>query len=253
MTANRVINTNNNNVIEMEGHRMYIEVKDVKKSYGEGGSLVRVLNGASMELEKGKMCVILGPSGSGKSTLLNIIGGLDALDGGHIRIDQKEIGNLNRKELAVYRRNYLGYIFQFYNLIPNLTVEENIRVCEYLTQSPLKINDLLETLGLTEHRNKYPSQLSGGQQQRCAIARALIKNPKVLLCDEPTGALDYKTSKDILKLLEQVNAIYGTTMIIVTHNTAIKNMVHKVIEIKDGTVHKDYINTELVAAENIEW
>lgn len=232
---------------------MYLEVKDLKKSYGEGGSYVQVLKGITTGIEKGQMCVILGPSGSGKSTFLNVIGGLDTVESGTIIVDGKEIGGLNQQNLSIYRRDNLGFIFQFYNLIPNLTVRENIQVCEFLTKEPLNMEELLETLGLTEHQNKFPSQLSGGQQQRCAIARALIKNPKLLLCDEPTGALDSKTSKDILILLEQVNQKYGTTMLIVTHNTAIKDMVHRVIKIKDGQISKDYTNETMISAAQLEW
>ena len=202
---------------------MYLEIKDVKKSYGQDGSYVQVLKGVNTGVEKGQMCVIQGTSGSGKSTLLNCIGGLDVMDSGSIKVDGMEVFGLKGDALANYRR---GFIFQFYNLVPNLTVKENIQVCEYLTDAPLNIDDLMETLGLTEHQNKMPSQLSGGQQQRCAIARALVKNPKLLLCDEPTGALDSNTSRDILVLLEEINRKYGTTMLIVTHNNSIKNMVH---------------------------
>lgn len=170
-------------------NRMYVEVSDVKKSYGEGGSYMQVLKGVSVGIEKGKMCVIQGTSGSGKSTLLNCIGGLDVVDSGSIQVDGQEMVGLKMDALSDYRRDYLGFIFQFYNLVPNLTVRENIQVCEYLTDQPLDMDELLDVLGLTEHQNKFPSQLSGGQQQRCAIARALIKNPKLLLCDEPTGSV----------------------------------------------------------------
>lgn len=232
---------------------MYLEVKDIKKSYGEGGSFVQVLNGISTQLEKGEMCVILGPSGSGKSTFLNSVGGLDTVDSGSIKIDGKEIIGLKPDALSDYRRDYLGFIFQFYNLIPNLTIRENIEVCRFLTNRPLDMDELLDTLGLTAHQNKFPAQLSGGQQQRCAIARALIKNPKLLLCDEPTGALDSKTSKEILILLEKINRKYGTTMLIVTHNDAIRNMVHKVIKIKDGQIYKEYRNENPVSAADLEW
>ena len=231
---------------------MYLEVKNLKKSYGSDGSYIQVLNGITTSVKQGDMCVIQGASGSGKSTLLNCIGGLDTFDSGSIKVDGKEISNLKQSGLSNYRRNNLGFIFQFYNLVPNLTVKENIQVCEYLSKNPLKIDELIETLGLEEHQNKFPSQLSGGQQQRCAIARALIKNPKLLLCDEPTGALDSKTSKDILVLLEGINKKYGTTMLIVTHNNAIKNMVHKVIIIKDGQINKDYENEERIPAAELE-
>lgn len=231
---------------------MYLEVKNLKKSYGEGGSFAQVLKGVSVSVSQGTMCVIEGTSGSGKSTLLNCIGGLDLMDSGSIQVDGKEIFGLPQDQLSDYRRENLGFIFQFYNLVPNLTVRENIQVCEYLTESPLDLEELLETLELTEHQNKFPSQLSGGQQQRCAIARALIKNPKLLLCDEPTGALDSKTSRDILVLLEEVNAKYGTTMLIVTHNNSIKNMVDQVIVLKDGQIKKDYQNESKVPAAELE-
>ena len=231
---------------------MYLDIKDVKKSYGKDSSFIRVLKGVSTGIERGQMCVIQGTSGSGKSTLLNCIGGLDTMDSGSVKVDGKEIFGLKPAALSDYRRDNLGFIFQFYNLVPNLTVRENIQVCRYLAEDPLDMDELLETLGMTEHQNKFPSQLSGGQQQRCAIARALIKNPKLLLCDEPTGALDSKTSRDILVLLEKINAKYGTTMLIVTHNNSIKNMVHKVIIIKDGLVKKDYENETRVPAAELE-
>ena len=231
---------------------MYLEIKNLKKSYGEGGSYIQVLKGVTTGVEQGQMCVIEGTSGSGKSTLLNCIGGLDLPDSGSIVVDGQEIVGLKPEKLSDYRRERLGFIFQFYNLIPNLTVRENVQVCEYLSEYPMDMEELLETLGLTEHQNKFPSQLSGGQQQRCAIARALIKNPKLLLCDEPTGALDSKTSRDILALLEKVNEKYGTTMLIVTHNNSIKNMVHKVIRIKDGQISKEYVNETRVPAMELE-
>ncbi|MBQ1537383.1 MAG: ABC transporter ATP-binding protein [Ruminococcus sp.] len=231
---------------------MYLEVKNLKKSYGKDQSYIQVLKGVNTSVAKGQMCVIQGTSGSGKSTLLNCIGGLDEMDSGSVTVDGQEIFGLRPAQLSDYRRDNLGSIFQFYNLVPNLTVKENIKVCEYLTDTPLDMDELLETLGLTEHQNKFPAQLSGGQQQRCAIARALIKNPKLLLCDEPTGALDSKTSRDILILLEKINAKYGTTMLIVTHNNSIKNMVHKVIFLKDGLVTKDYENEVRVPAAQLE-
>ena len=231
---------------------MYLEVRDLKKSYGENGSYVQVLKGINTEVEKGQMCVIQGTSGSGKSTLLNCIGGLDTAESGSIVVDGTEIVGMKQDRLSEYRRDQLGFIFQFYNLVPNLTVRENIQVCEYLTNQPLDMDELLDVLGLTEHQNKFPSQLSGGQQQRCAIARALIKNPKLLLCDEPTGALDSRTSRDILILLEKINAQYGTTMIIVTHNNAIKDMVDQVIVLKDGQIKKNYCNEKKVPAAELE-
>ncbi len=231
---------------------MYLEIKDVKKSYGSGGSYVQVLKGVNTGVDKGQMCVIQGTSGSGKSTLLNCIGGLDIMDSGSIKVDGIEVFGMKGDVLSDYRRDNLGFIFQFYNLVPNLTVKENIQVCEYLTDDPLDMDELLDVLGLTEHQNKFPAQLSGGQQQRCAIARALIKNPKLLLCDEPTGALDSNTSRDILVLLEKINEKYGTTMLIVTHNNSIKNMVHKVIFLKDGIVKNEYMNDIRIPAAELE-
>jgi len=231
---------------------MYLTIKDVKKSYGENGSYIEVLKGVSTQVEKGQMCVIQGTSGSGKSTLLNCIGGLDTMDSGSVQVEGKEIFGLKPSELSDYRRDNLGFVFQFYNLVPNLTVRENIQICQHIAEDPLDMDELLDTLGLTEHQNKFPAQLSGGQQQRCAIARALIKNPKLLLCDEPTGALDSRTSRDILVLLEKVNAKYNTTMLIVTHNNSIKNMVHKVIYLKDGQIRKDYENEVRTPASELE-
>lgn len=231
---------------------MYIETKGLKKSYGEGGSFVQVLKGIDIGIKEGEMCVIQGTSGSGKSTLLNCLGGLDSVDVGSVTVAGTSVEKLKGEKLADYRRQNLGFIFQFYNLVPNLTVRENIQVCEYLSKFPLDMNELLEVLGMAEHADKFPAQLSGGQQQRCAIARALVKNPKVLLCDEPTGALDSKTSRDILMLLEKINAKYNTTMVIVTHNNSIKNMVDHVIYIKDGEVSKDYYNSVKVPACDLE-
>ena len=231
---------------------MYLEINQLKKSYGKDESFIQVLKGVTTGVKEGQMCVIQGTSGSGKSTLLNCIGGLDTIDSGSVKVAGQEIFGLSQKALAEYRRENLGFIFQFYNLVPNLTVKENIRICEHISKNPLNMEELLETLGLTEHQNKFPSQLSGGQQQRCAIARALIKNPKLLLCDEPTGALDSKTSRDILMLLEKINAKYHTTMLIVTHNNSIKNMVHKVIILKDGLIKKDYENEVRVPAAELE-
>ena len=230
---------------------MYLEITNLKKSYGENESYTQVLKGISSSVEKGEMCVIQGASGSGKSTLLNCIGGLDYAELGSIKVAGKEIVGLSQSELSSYRRENLGFIFQFYNLVSNLTVRENIEVCKFLTDQPLDMDELLAILGLAEHQNKYPAQLSGGQQQRCAIARALIKNPRILLCDEPTGALDSKTAKEILILMEKINQSYGTTMLIVTHNDVIKNMVHKVILIKDGQINKDYENEKRISAKDL--
>lgn len=231
----------------------FFRVKDVVKSYGEGSAKVTVLKGITTEIEEGNICVILGPSGSGKSTLLNVVAGLEQLDGGTICVDGEEISALNGNNLGRYRRNKLGFVFQFYNLIPNLTVKENIEVCEYLSNNPLPIDELLKTLGLWEHKDKFPNQLSGGQQQRCAIGRALVKNPALLLCDEPTGALDYSTSKEILELIESVNKKYNNTIIIVTHNEAIRHMAHKVIKLHDGRILTDYVNESFIPAKELEW
>ena len=232
---------------------MFLEINQIRKSYGSGESRVEVLKGIDLSVEQGEFCVLLGPSGSGKSTLLNIIGGIDQADSGDICIRGERMADMKEKKLTLYRRKHLGYIFQMYNLIPNLNVKENIEVGAYLSDSPLDIDDLLRTLGLYEHRHKVPNQLSGGQQQRTAIGRAIVKNPDILLCDEPTGALDYKTSKEILKLLEDVNQKYGNTIIMVTHNDAIKQMADRVIRFKDGQIRKDYHNETKIPAEEVDW
>ena len=232
---------------------MFLEIKGIKKHYGEDESRVEVLNGIDIEVNKGEIVVLLGPSGSGKSTLLNIIGGIDDADEGYISIDGEKTADMNEKRLTQYRRKHLGYVFQMYNLIPNLNVKENIEVGAYLSDSPLDINELLNTLGLYEHRHKLPNQLSGGQQQRTAIGRAIVKNPDILLCDEPTGALDYHTSKEILKLIEDVNKKYGNTVIMVTHNDAIQNMADRVIKLRDGQIRDNIVNNSKVSAADLEW
>lgn len=232
---------------------MFIEIKGIRKHFGEGDSRVDVLNGIDIELEKGEFCVLLGPSGSGKSTLLNIIGGIDNADSGYIVVDGEKIDKMGEKELTQYRRKHLGYVFQMYNLIPNLNVRENIEVGAYLSDDPLDVDDLLKTLGLYEHQKKLPNQLSGGQQQRTAIGRAIVKNPDILLCDEPTGALDYNTSKDILKLIEDVNKKYGNTVIMVTHNDAIKNMADRVVKLRDGVIRRNYVNENKISATELDW
>ncbi len=231
----------------------FIEVSGIRKAFGEGLTKVEVLRGIDFSLEKGEFCVLLGPSGSGKSTLLNIIGGIDNADSGYISINGEKTADMNEKKLTEYRRKHLGYVFQMYNLIPNLTVRENIEVGAYLSQSPLDTDELLDVLGLKEHQDKLPSQISGGQQQRVSIGRALIKNPSILLCDEPTGALDYKTGKEILKLIEDVNMRYGTCIIMVTHNDAIRLMADRVIKLRDGEVRKNYVNETKVSAEELDW
>ena len=232
---------------------MFLTVKELKKSYGSTSNKVEVLKGINFEVEKGEICVLLGPSGSGKSTLLNIIGGIDDADLGYVSIDSEKTKDMKEKELTRYRRKHLGYVFQMYNLIPNLNVKENIEVGAYLSDSPLDINELLNTLGLYEHRHKLPNQLSGGQQQRTAIGRAIVKNPDILLCDEPTGAIDYHTSKEILKLIEDVNKKYGNTVIMVTHNDAIQNMADRVIKLRDGQIRDNIVNNSKVSAADLEW
>ena len=239
--------------LEERGQLMFIEIQGIKKHYGEGDSRVEVLRGIDISINQGEFCVLLGPSGSGKSTLLNIIGGIDQADEGSITIQNEKTADMNEKKLTQYRRKHLGYIFQMYNLIPNLTVRENIEVGAYLSDKPLNVDELLDTLGLANHAHKLPNQLSGGQQQRCAIGRAIVKNPDILLCDEPTGALDYATSKEILKLIETVNQKYGNTVIMVTHNDAIKNMADRVVKLRDGQIRKNYLNEEKIAAQDLDW
>lgn len=232
---------------------MYLKIDNIKKSYGTGDSRVDVLKGINCGVNKGEICVLLGPSGSGKSTLLNILGGIDKADSGSVTIGEDKIENFNDKQLSQYRRKHLGYIFQSYNLVPNLTVRENIEVGAYLSDKPLPIDELIELLGLEAHKNKKPNQLSGGQQQRTSIGRAIVKNPDLLLCDEPTGALDYNTSKEILKLIEDINNKYDSTIVIVTHNVAISQMAHQVINLHDGRIRSDEKNNNRLAAELIEW
>lgn len=232
---------------------MFLTINNIKKSFGSGDSRIEVLKGINLSMEQGEFCVLLGPSGSGKSTLLNIIGGIDAADEGDICIEGERMADMKEKKLTAYRRNHLGYIFQMYNLIPNLNIKENVEVGAYLSDDPLDVDELLKTLGLYEHRHKLPNQLSGGQQQRTAIGRAIVKNPDILLCDEPTGALDYNTSKDILKLIEDVNKKYGNTIVMVTHNDAIKNMADRVITLRDGTIRKNYLNENKIPASELEW
>lgn len=232
---------------------MFLEIRGIKKSFGTGDSRVNVLKGLDLNIEKGEFCVLLGPSVSGKSTLLNIIGGIDGADEGSITIEGERLEDMTEKKLSMYRRKHLGYIFQMYNLIPNLTVRENIEVGAYLSEHPLDVDELLHTLGLYEHQRKLPNQLSGGQQQRTAIGRAIVKNPDILLCDEPTGALDYHTSKEILKLIETVNQRYGNTIIMVTHNDAIKDMADRVVKLRDGMIRKNYRNEVKIPAIDLEW
>lgn len=235
------------------GLPMFLEISGIKKHFGEGESRVDVLKGIDAQIEKGEICVLLGPSGSGKSTLLNIIGGIDNPDSGYISINGERTADMNEKALTLYRRKHLGYIFQMYNLIPNLNIKENIEVGAYLSDNPLDVDSLLKSLGLYEHRHKLPNQLSGGQQQRTAIGRAIIKNPDILLCDEPIGALDYDTSKEILKLISDLNQQYGSTVVMVTHNDALKEMADRVIQLHDGKIRRNYCNEHKLSVEELEW
>lgn len=231
----------------------FLRVEDLRKHYGEGEAKVEVLRGITTSIARGEICVLLGPSGSGKSTFLNLVGGLEPANSGSIGIGDIELTSLSDHELVEYRRSQLGFVFQFYNLVPDLTIRENIEVCEYLSPNPLPLDDLLKSLGLWEHRSKFPNQVSGGQQQRCAIGRALVKNPSLLLCDEPTGALDYNTSKEILELMERVNREYGCTIVIVTHNDAIKHMAHRILRLRDGILVDDVANHDVWPAADLEW
>lgn len=233
--------------------KKFLEVKGLKRTFGSGDTRQEVLKGIDFSVAKGEFCVLLGPSGSGKSTLLNIIGGIDSADSGEIIINGDRLADLSEKALTNYRRKHLGYVFQMYNLIPNLNVKENIETGAYLSDKPLNIDELLKILGLFEHRYKLPNQLSGGQQQRVSIGRAIVKNPDILLCDEPTGALDYTTSKEILQLIEQVNRKYGNTVIMVTHNEAIRNMADHIVKLRDGVIRHDNMNTKMISASQLEW
>ena len=235
------------------GDNSFLKISGIKKSFGFGENKTEVLKGIDFEVAKGEFCVLLGPSGSGKSTLLNIIGGIDSPDSGYISINGEKTGDMDEKTLTRYRRKHLGYVFQMYNLIPNLNVKENVEVGAYLSDNPLDVDDLLKTLGLYEHRHKLPNQLSGGQQQRTSIGRAIVKNPDILLCDEPTGALDYNTSKEILKLIEDVNKKYGNTIIMVTHNDAIKNMADRTIKLRDGMIRRNIVNENKISAAELDW
>ena len=237
----------------MAEENKFLEIVDLKKGYGSGETRQEVLRGMTFSVARGEICVLLGPSGSGKSTLLNIIGGIDSADAGFISIGGDKLEDMGEKALTQYRRKHLGYVFQLYNLIANLNVKENIEVGAYLSDAPLDIDELLHTLGLYEHRHKLPNQLSGGQQQRVSIGRAIVKNPDILLCDEPTGALDYATSKEILQLIENVNKKYGNTVIMVTHNAAIRNMADHVIKLRDGTVRSNESNSHRIPAAELEW
>ena len=231
----------------------YIEFGDVVRSYGEGSAQINALDGASFEVEKGELAVILGQSGAGKTTALNILGGMDRATSGRVVVGGRDISDASEAELVDFRRGDVGFVFQFYNLVPDLTIKENIEVTAHLSSNPLPMEDLLRSLGLWEHRNKFPRQVSGGQQQRCAIGRALVKNPGLILCDEPTGALDYKTSKEVLELMERVNREFGCTLVIVTHNAAIAKMADRVLRLRDGRLASDELNASPVTASELDW
>jgi putative ABC transport system ATP-binding protein len=232
---------------------MFIDVSDLKKSYTTGMVKNEVLKGLELKLGKGEIGVILGPSGSGKSTLMNIIGGIDRGDSGQVVVDGIEISNLNDDQLTEYRRGDIGFVFQFYNLVPNLTVGENIEVVSNISKSPLNIDEVLAAVEMQEKKHRFPRELSGGEQQRVSIARAIVKNPKLLLCDEPTGALDYETSRSILQLLQQVNKKFGTTILMITHNTAIAAMANRVFKLRGGEIVEASVNQLIIPAERIEW
>lgn len=231
----------------------FLDLNLVTKSFGKGENKVDVLKNISFSVNQGEFTILLGPSGSGKSTLLHLIGAIDQVDSGSISVDGQLLEKMGKRELLKYRRSSLGYLFQQYNLIPNLTVKENIEVGAYLSNSPLNVDMVLNRLGLERHKNKLPSSLSGGQQQRTSLGRAIVKNPKLLLCDEPTGALDFHTSKEILKLLQDLNSEFGTTILMVTHNTVIEKMSDHIIVLHDGGTSKDYYNKNKIDATLLEW
>ena len=232
---------------------MFISAEKLAKGYSNGDVRCDVLKGVDLALEKGKIGVILGPSGSGKSTLMNIIGGVDRADGGLVTVDGTRVTGLNDDQLTEYRRDKIGFIFQFYNLVPNLTVAENIEVVSNISKSPLALNEVLGAVGLSDKRGRFPREMSGGEQQRVSIARAVVKNPALLLCDEPTGALDFGTSRGVLALLQRINEAFGTTVLMITHNSAIAGMAHEVFRLRDGEVVDVAHNRETVPAERIEW
>lgn len=231
---------------------MFLKVSDAVKKYGKNDAQVLALDGASLELEEGKICVILGPSGSGKSTLLNMIGGIDSLDEGSITVGNKNITGMNKKQLTEYRKEDVGFVFQFYNLIADLSGKENIQVVSDICDNPLNVDELMESLGIETLKNRFPKEMSGGQQQRIAIARAMVKNPKLLLCDELTGALDSHSSRSVLAVIEKLNEKYKTTVIIITHNEAIAKMADRIIYIKDGKISKNCVNIEKLTAGQLE-
>ncbi|NLW39859.1 MAG: ABC transporter ATP-binding protein [Tissierellia bacterium] len=233
--------------------RKYIEFKDVRKVYQMGDVEINALNGVNFSIDKGELVIVVGASGAGKSTILNLLGGMDRPTSGEIYVDNKEIHNLSDMELVTYRRNDIGFVFQFYNLVQNLTARENLELATQISKNPLDIDQVLEDVGLSHRKNNFPSQLSGGEQQRVAVARALAKNPKLLLCDEPTGALDYNTGKSILKLLQDTCRKTGKTVVIITHNLAIAPMGDKIIRVRNGIVESQTINEHPIPVERIEW
>lgn len=233
--------------------KAFIQIQNLSKIYQSGGEILKAVDDVNIEFHEGEIVTILGPSGSGKSTLVNMIGGIDSVDEGSILVDGEEISALKPTQLTNYRRNSIGFVFQFYNLISNLTVYENVEVVSDICKNPLDIDQLLETLGIAHLAKRYPSELSGGQQQRVAIARAFVKNPKLLLCDEPTGALDYHSSLDILKLIKELNEKYHTTILIITHNSSIAEMSHRIVRLSGGKITQNELNENIVPIEQIKW
>ena len=231
----------------------YVQFKNICKTYDSGDVKVEALKDVSFEIEKGEICVRVGQSGAGKTTLLNVLGGMDNATSGEIMLDGKNISNLNRRQMENYRRHDIGFVFQFYNLIPNLTALENVEIASQLSKDPLDSEQILKEVGLENRMSNFPAQLSGGEQQRVSIARALAKNPKLLLCDEPTGALDYETGKAVLKLLQDCSREKGMTVLIITHNSALTAMADRVIKVKNGQISSVKKNENIVPVENIEW
>ena len=231
----------------------YIEMHDVKKQYHMGEVVINALSGVSFEVEKGELCVVVGPSGAGKTTLLNILGGMDTATSGEVIVDGVHVENYVKRELTLYRRSVVGFVFQFYNLVQNLTALENVELAAQICKEPLPAEQVLEEVGLSERMQNFPAQLSGCEQQRVSIARALAKNPKLMLCDEPTGALDYQTGKQVLTLLQDTCRKQGMTVIIITHNAALMPMADRVIRVKNGTIAKQYLNEKPVSISEIEW